>query len=75
MVTYVPVRKGFHRPLHLGTATGRGYRTACGKTLEGADVDVPRARVPRLTRRGLEDFYARVWQLERVCRSCEKSAP
>jgi hypothetical protein len=57
MVTYVPVRKGFHRPLHLGTATGRGYRTACGKTLEGADVDVPRPRVPRLTRRGLEDFY------------------
>jgi hypothetical protein len=58
-VTAVPVRTP-SGPLHLCKATGRGYRTACGRTLAGASLVVPRRR-----------DWRRAWSLELVCARCE----
>lgn len=56
----MPVRSG-HGPLHLGKPTGRGYRTACKRTLTGGALYVP----PRLS-------WRRCWRLELVCSRCER---
>ncbi len=73
---YQPVRRVTRLgpgPLHIGVPTGRGYRTACGRTLTGADLDVPRPRF-NLGRRHLEDYWSRCWALERTCRACARLA-
>lgn len=58
-------------PLHVSKPTGRGYRTACGRTLSGAHLVVP-DRVVR-TRFGRRiDGWARAWALELVCRQCDR---
>lgn len=67
-MTPTPVRTAAG-PLHLSKPTGRGYRTACGRTLAGARLVVPE-RHPR-TRLGRRiDGWARAWALELVCRQC-----
>lgn len=55
----IPVRK-LGGELHLAKATGKGYRTACRRTLRGSDLDVPRAP------------WGRAWRLELVCDRCEQ---
>lgn len=57
----VPVRKA-HGVLHLAKPTGRGYRTACKRTLAGSGLDVPRRR-----------DWSRCWALEAVCARCERA--
>lgn len=56
----VPVRLG-HGVLHLAAPTGRGYRTACKRTLAGARLEVPPRR-----------DWRRCWRLELVCARCER---
>lgn len=50
-------------PLHLAKATGRGYRTACGRTLTGPDLVVHPRRL-----------WVKAWNLERVCVGCDRRA-
>jgi hypothetical protein len=69
----VPVRRTPASPLHLGEATGRGYRTACGRTLQGEHLDLPMPRRP-LTRRRVFAHWARCWKLEHVCTRCRRLA-
>lgn len=59
MTTPIPVRTR-RGVLHLCKPTGRGYRTACGRTLSGADLVVHPARL-----------WRRAWQLEAVCDRCD----
>lgn len=47
--------------LHLCRATGRGYVTACGRTLQGGTLEVPPRRL-----------WARCWALDLVCRRCDR---
>jgi hypothetical protein len=61
-VTAIPVRTP-SGPNHLCTPTGRGYLTACGTTLRGANLVVPRRML-----------WAKVWALERACKKCEAKA-
>lgn len=61
-MTAVPVRTT-RGPVHLCQATGRGYRTACGRTLQGDDLIVPRRML-----------WAKVWALEVACKRCEAKA-
>lgn len=46
--------------LHLGGPTGRGYRTVCGRTLEGEDLVVYWGT-----------DVGRAWRLEVTCLDCE----
>lgn len=59
MRTSIPVRR-HGGPLHIARPTGRGYRTACGRTLSGATLEVPRAP------------WGRCWRLELVCDRCDR---
>lgn len=59
-MTATPVRKP-GGVLHLCRATGRGYRAACGATLSGGTLQVPKRA-----------DWARSWALERVCAKCER---
>jgi hypothetical protein len=59
-MTAVPVRT-VSGPLHLCKATGRGYRTACGRTLTGARLVVPPRRL-----------WRKAWDLELVCQRCDR---
>lgn len=71
-MTPTPVRTA-RGPLHLSKPTGRGYRTACGRTLTGAQLVVPERHVrSRLGRR--IDGWRRAWLLELVCRRCDAIA-
>lgn len=60
MTAYL-VRLGERAVWHLARPTGRGYAAACGATLSGASVEVPRRRE-----------WAKRWQLERVCSRCKR---
>lgn len=72
-LTRIPVRRG-NGPLHIATPTGRGYFTACGRTLAGPNLHIPYPRI-NLGRAHLEAHWARCWALEKACKSCDKSAP
>lgn len=72
-MTYMPVRRK-NGPLHIASPTGKGYTTACGRKLAGADLTVPMPRID-LGRRHREAFWADVWSYEVVCRNCEKADP
>lgn len=71
-MSIAPVRRG-DGPLHLGTPTGSGYRTECGRILTGPRVSVPMPRLP-LGRRHIEAHWARCWNLERLCPACARRA-
>lgn len=61
-MTAVPVRRP-GGPLHLCKSTGRGYRTACGRTLSGGELEVPKRRL-----------WVKAWRLELVCLRCDARA-
>lgn len=58
--TSLPVRARAGAPLHIARPTGRGYRTACGRSLAGPRLEVPRAP------------WSRAWRLELVCAVCDR---
>lgn len=59
--------------LHLAQPTGKGYKALCGRVLAGEDVEVPMPRFPR-SRRHVEAYWDRTWELELVCLACNSIA-
>lgn len=57
--------------LHLGEPTGKGYRTRCGRQIEGEELEVPMPRFPR-SRRHVEAYWTKCWTHEVVCRTCDR---
>jgi hypothetical protein len=56
---WLPIRKP-GQPLHLALPTGRGYRTACGRSMSGPTLEL--APAP----------FGRSWGLELRCEKCEQ---
>lgn len=69
----IPVRLTPAHALHLASPTGSGYMSICGRRLAGEDVQVPMPRFPR-SRRHVEAHWAKCWDLERVCLTCNGKA-
>lgn len=70
----VPVRLTPAHALHLAQPTGNGYHAICGRSLAGESLQVPMPRFPR-SRKHVQAHWSRCWELETVCRSCDRSAP